>query len=183
MTLTDAKGRLIRWRLWLSEFYFAIQYCPGIVHQVPDALSRIIAPQGNDDRPVAVEVPKYGDHEKVLVTTRRRKSAANITKTASERTPRTSDSGDARKRNGVRQCSRKQMTNPHEDEEQRLMREFDQDLHGNDAEDEYEAVNEVLHEDLNILDLAMAHRDDGRNVCIADVPVKITRNEVLDAQR
>ena len=34
-----------------------------------------------------------------------------------------------------------------------------------------------------MFDLAKAYRDDGRNVRIADVPVKITRNEVLDAQR
>ena len=89
----------MRWILRLSEFDFTIQYRPGIVHPVPDALSRIISPQGNDDRPVDDEVPTYGDHENVLVTTRTRKRAANVTKTASERHPRTRDSGNARKRN------------------------------------------------------------------------------------
>ena len=98
---TPCPGRLMRWRLRLSEFEFAIQYRPGIIHQVPDALSRIILPQENDNRPVDDEVPTYGDHENVLVTTRRRKRAANVTKTASERTARTSDSGDVRKRNGT----------------------------------------------------------------------------------
>ena len=47
-----SSGRLMRWRLRLSEFDFTVQYCLGIVHQVPDALSRVISPQGNDDRPV-----------------------------------------------------------------------------------------------------------------------------------
>ena len=47
----------------------------------------------------------------------------------------------------------------------------------------HRAVDEVLDEDLDIFDLARAYRDDGRKVHIADVPVKITRDEVLDAQR
>ena len=67
------------------------------------------------------------------------------------------------------------MTKPYEDDEKRLIREFEENVHGNDAENE--------DEDLDIFDLAMAYRDDGRNVRIADGPVKITRNEVLDAQR
>ena len=75
------------------------------------------------------------------------------------------------------------MTNAHEDDEQRLIREFDQNVQDNDAENEDEALNEVLDEDLDIFDLAMAYGDDVRNVRIADVPVKITRDEVLDAQR
>ena len=62
----------MRWRLRLLEFDFTIQYRPGIVHEVPDELSRMISPQGNDDRPVDDEVPTYGDRENVLVTTRTR---------------------------------------------------------------------------------------------------------------
>ena len=173
----------MRWRLRLSELDFTTQYRPGIVHQVPDALSRIISPQGKDDRPVDDEVPTYGDHENVLVTTRSRKRAANVTKTASERTPRTNDSGNVRKRDEKRHRCRRQTKNAYEDDEQRLIREFDENVHGNDAGNEDEALDEVLDEDLDIFDLAMAYRDDGRNVRIADVPVKSTRNEVLDAQR
>ena len=85
--------------------------------------------------------------------------------------------------NGTRQRSRKQTTSPYEDEEHRLIRELDEKVHGNDAENEDKALDEVLDEDLDIFDLAMAYRDDGRNVRIADVPVRITRNEVLDVQR
>ena len=107
MTLKDSSGRLIRWRLRISEFDFTIQYRSGIVHHVPDALSRIISPQGDVDRPVNDEIPTFGDHEIVLVTTRARKPAANVTKTGSERTARTSDSGEVRKRNRTLQRSRK----------------------------------------------------------------------------
>ena len=143
---------------------FTIQYRPGIVHQVPDALSRIISPQGNDDRPFDYEAPTYGDHENVFVTTRTRKCAANVTKTASERTPRTNDSGNVRKRNEKRQRPQKQMTNAYEDDEQRVIRELDENVHGNDAENEDEALDEVLDEDLDIFDLGMAYRD-GRTQC------------------
>ena len=58
-------------------FRFYDTVSPGILHQVPDALSRIISPQGNDDRPVNDEVPTYGDHENVLLTTRTRKPLVN----------------------------------------------------------------------------------------------------------
>ena len=45
-----------------------------------------------------------------------------------------------------------------------------------------EALKDVLDEDLNIADLAMACTDDGRNVRIADVPIKLTSNEILDTR-
>ena len=44
MSLTESSGRLTRWRLRLAEYDFTIQYRPGRVHQVPDALSRLISP-------------------------------------------------------------------------------------------------------------------------------------------
>ena len=49
LTLSDPSGRLMRWRLRLSEFDFEIQYRPRSVHQVPDALSRLITP-GSDPK-------------------------------------------------------------------------------------------------------------------------------------
>ena len=88
-----------------------------------------------------------------------------------------------RKRNGIRPRSPEQTKNPYEDDEQRLVREFDKKVHGNGAEDEHEALDEVLDEDLDIFHLPMANRDDGSNVCIAVFLVKITRNEILGAQR
>ena len=67
----------MRWRLRLSEFDFEIQYRPGRVHQVPDALSRLIT-LGSDPKPVDDEIPTSGD-QNVLVTAREntRRSAAN----------------------------------------------------------------------------------------------------------
>ena len=72
MTLTESSVRLMRWRLRLSEFDFTITYSPGRVHQVPDALYRLISPDGNDNKAVEDEVPTYEDHEHAVVTTRQR---------------------------------------------------------------------------------------------------------------
>ena len=70
----------MRWRLRLSEFDFEIQYRPGRVHQVPDALSRLLTPGGSDDRPVDDDIQTFGDQD-VLAVTRasRRSSTANDT--------------------------------------------------------------------------------------------------------
>ena len=86
LTLSDPSGRLMRWRLRLSEFDFEIQYRPGRVQQVPDALSRLITP-GSDPKPVDDEIPTFGDHN-VLVTTRAntRRSAANGAAASTEET-------------------------------------------------------------------------------------------------
>ena len=62
LTLTDPSGRLMRWRLRLSEFDFEIHYRSGRVHQVPDALSRLISPS-TDNKPVGDEIPTFGDHQ------------------------------------------------------------------------------------------------------------------------
>jgi len=37
---TDSSGRLVRWRLLLSEYTFGMQYKPGSSHHNPDFLSR-----------------------------------------------------------------------------------------------------------------------------------------------
>ena len=56
MSLTESSGRLTRWRLRLAKHDFTIQYRPCRIHQVPDALSRLISPRvAEDPRPV-VEV-------------------------------------------------------------------------------------------------------------------------------
>ena len=82
MTLTDSSGRLTRWRLRLQEFDFEITYRPGRVHQVPDALSRLLAVK-SDTEPLDDDIPSPLDH--VLVTTRSRKTGAKKKKPAADR--------------------------------------------------------------------------------------------------
>ena len=45
------------------------------------------------------------------------------------------------------------------------------------------AFDDVLDEELDIFELAVAYTDDGRDELIADVSVKLTRHDILDAQR
>lgn len=70
LTISDATGRLMRWRFRLSAFAFTITYHPSLEHQVPDAPSRILTPAGVYTILVDYEVPTYGDHEPVLITMR-----------------------------------------------------------------------------------------------------------------
>ena len=56
MSLTESSGRLTRWRLRLPEYDFTIQFRPGRVHQVPDALSHLVSPTITDDPRPTVEV-------------------------------------------------------------------------------------------------------------------------------
>ena len=92
LTLSDPLGRLMRWRLRLSEFDFEIQYRPGRVHQVPEALSGLITP-GSDPKPFDDEIPTFGD-QNVLLTTHAntRRSAANGA-AASKEEPSTGEPG------------------------------------------------------------------------------------------
>jgi hypothetical protein len=41
MNLTDAQGRLARWRLRLSEFRFKVEYHPRVSHKAADAMSSL----------------------------------------------------------------------------------------------------------------------------------------------
>jgi hypothetical protein len=41
MNLSDAQGRLSRWRLGLAEFTFKVEYHPGIAHHAADAMDRL----------------------------------------------------------------------------------------------------------------------------------------------
>ena len=177
MTLTDSLGRLMRWRLRLSEFDFTITYRPGRVHQGPDALSRLISPDGNDDKAVDDEVPTYGDHEHALVTTRQQ--AANTPEPPRTTTNTPTQRTDRRRRKTKRATDQ---TND-EDDEKRLLNGFERRRTKANVENGDEALDDVLDEDLDIFDLALAYTGDGRDVRIADVTVKLTRNEILDAQR
>ena len=153
-----------------------ITYRLGRVHQVPDTLSRLISPDGNDDKAVDDEVPTYGDHEHALVTTRHR--AANTPEPQRMTTNTPMQRADRRERKTKRATNR---TNDDDDEE-RLLSGFERNGTKANVENGDEALDDVLDEDLDIFDLALAYTDDGRDVRMADVPVKRTRNEILEAQ-
>ena len=70
-----------------------------------------------------------------------------------------------------------------EDGEKRLLNEFERNNTKTDVENSDEALDDVLDEDLFILDLSLDCKDGGRDVRIADVPVKLTRGEVLNGQQ
>ena len=60
MTLNDPTGRLMRWRLRLLEFDYEVMYRPGRVHQVPDALSRLIRDEKDDsESDIDDELPTF----------------------------------------------------------------------------------------------------------------------------
>lgn len=48
--MTDATGKLARWRLKLSEFKLGVLHRAGIKHEAADALSRLPA-TGNNETP------------------------------------------------------------------------------------------------------------------------------------
>ena len=58
LNLADAKGRLARWRLRLSEFDFDVEHRAGVKHQAADALSRMET-TGLDTRPLGDEIPCF----------------------------------------------------------------------------------------------------------------------------
>ena len=151
LTLSHPSGRLMRWRLRLSEFDFEIQYRQGRVHQVPDALSRLITP-GSDPRPVDNEIPTFGDHN-VLVTTRAntRRSAANGAAASTEE-PSTGEPDPL-----------KVPTYSHHDDE---------------------VMDDALDDALDVFDIGIADQAyEPVDVTPADVPTKITIQEILEAQK
>ncbi len=54
--MSEAKGKLARWRLRLQEMDFEVVHRPGIVHRAADALSRLLT-EGEDESPLDDEVP------------------------------------------------------------------------------------------------------------------------------
>ena len=180
MTISDSTGRLMRWRLRLPEFGFTVKYRPVLVHRVPDTLSRILTPEGNDDKPIDDKFPTYGDQEAVFVTTRRK--AANVTP---NRPATTTGKRITRKRTARTPPDERRMnTKGAADltDEERLLTDFRQNHIDHNTTNDDEAIDDVLDEDLDIFDMALTHQNDGRVPSIADVPVRLTKNDLREAQ-
>ena len=58
LNLSDATGRLDRWRLRLAEFDYVCEYRPGVENNVADGVSRL-GTTGGDTGPVEDEVPCF----------------------------------------------------------------------------------------------------------------------------
>jgi hypothetical protein len=56
MNLSDAQGRLARWRLRLAEFTFKVEYHPGVAHHAADAMSRL-PHQAVPSDPIEEDIP------------------------------------------------------------------------------------------------------------------------------
>jgi len=54
--LDGAHGRLARWRLPLSEFYYLVETRAGAAHHAADTMSRLATP-AVDTRPIPEEIP------------------------------------------------------------------------------------------------------------------------------
>ena len=101
--MNDPQGRLMRWRLRLMEFDYEIIYRPGRVHQVPDALSRVLLGPGTEqESDVDDEIPSFGDHIQVDLNTTdvvqvvtRRQAAVATTAGANITPPRPPQSQDS----------------------------------------------------------------------------------------
>ena len=164
MTLTDSSGRLTRWRLRLLEFDFEIVYRPGRVHQVPDALSRLLAIR-NDTEPLDDDIPSALDHVMVMTRSRAQRSGNRVT--------------------GARHSDRQPIT---AENEFTAMEESDAETSGppdgplgTDMDDD--ELDDVGDEDPTIFDLVNAYQDDGKPVQYAEVPMPVSRSELLEAQR
>ena len=67
-------------------------------------------------------------------------------------------------------------------DKERLITEIERNYDKNNTINDDEALGDVLDEDLDIFDMAVPYQDDGSIVSIADVPVGLTKDELLEAQ-
>ena len=67
-------------------------------------------------------------------------------------------------------------------DEERLLTDFQQNHTDHNTTNDDEAIDDVFDEYLDIFDMALAYQDDGRDPSIADVPVRLTKDELLEAQ-
>ena len=167
-------------RLRLYQFDFAVKYRPALVHQAPVSLSRILTPEGNYYKPTDEEVPTYGDHEAVFVTTRRNAENSLPNPPATTARERTARKRTARTPTHARRMTTEDTTDL--TDEVRLLTDFQQNYSDYDTTNDDEAIDDVLDEDLDIFDMVLAYQEDGRDPPIADVQGRLTKHELLEAQ-
>ena len=67
-------------------------------------------------------------------------------------------------------------------DEERHLTGFQPDHIDHNTLNDDEAIDDVMDQDLNIFDIALAYQDDGRDPSIADVPLCLTKDELLEAE-
>ena len=67
-------------------------------------------------------------------------------------------------------------------DEERLLTDFKQNHIDHNMTNGDGAIDDVLYENLDIFDMALSYQDDGRAPSIADVPVRLKKDELLEAQ-
>ena len=67
-------------------------------------------------------------------------------------------------------------------DEEQLLPDFQQKHIDHNTTNDDEAIDGVLDEGFAIFDMALAYLDDGRDPSIADVPVRLTKDKLLEAQ-
>jgi RNase H-like domain found in reverse transcriptase/Reverse transcriptase (RNA-dependent DNA polymerase)/Integrase zinc binding domain/Integrase core domain/Chromo (CHRromatin Organisation MOdifier) domain/Retroviral aspartyl protease len=59
LNLSDAQGRLARWRLRLAEFDFTVEYRPGATNHAADVMSRLKPSEDPPEESVDTEIPVF----------------------------------------------------------------------------------------------------------------------------
>ena len=63
-----------------------------------------------------------------------------------------------------------------------MITNFERNHYRNNAINDVEALNNVLDEDVDIFDMGLAYQDNGSGFLIANVPVRLRKGELLQAQ-
>ena len=128
----------------------------------------LLGPEGNDNKPIDDEVPTYGDH--VLVTTRRKEANSS----AAQKTSANETNERKQRKRGTNDTRKNKTTKAAEiSDEERLITDSERNHDKNNTINDDEALDDVLDEDLDLFDMALAYQDDGNGVLIADVPVRL----------
>ena len=176
LTLNDPQGRLMRWRLRLMEYDYSIEYRPGRVHQVPDALSRLDQPDEGDPEPIDDDFPTYED----ALPTTNREGVLVVTRSGAQQDK--ADKGLSRSERNDSAVVRP-LVRPNRSHRADGLTRWDASsflpLPGEDAkEDEEDVFVDVRSWEANNMGMPINNKDTE-----PDLPSPVTRQEVIDEQR